>query len=62
MAHKTTQHTVDLHGTGKKLSFEVELVPSEHASALLAGNTNVAKVNVGGKEFFAVVGKTTLEA
>jgi hypothetical protein len=53
--------TLDLPHTDQKLSVEVELVPADTAPSLLAGNTNVAKVHIGGKEFFAVVGKTVID-
>jgi hypothetical protein len=53
--------TLEIPNTDKKLAVEVELVPADTAPSLLAGNTNVAKVLIGGKEFFAVVGKTVID-
>ena len=53
-------HTLSLPQTDKKLSVAVELVPADTTHSLLDEHPNVARVNIGGKEFLAVVGKTTI--
>ena len=60
MANTTSKHEITLPDSGKKLGVEVTLVPADHLPETLHGNTNVTKVNIAGKDFFAVVGKTTV--
>ena len=54
----TTLHHLEVPGTSQKVSVELELVAPDDMPASLAASRNVAKLEVGGHEFFAVVGKT----
>ncbi len=54
----TSKHTVTIPNADKTVSVEVELIPADKFAKSLAKNTNVAKVKVGGKDFYAVMGKT----
>jgi hypothetical protein len=51
---------VVLPESGKKIGVQVTLVPGDQLPETLHRNTNVTKVNIAGKDFFAVVGKTTV--
>jgi hypothetical protein len=55
----SSQHEIALE-SGKKLGLQVTLVPADQLPEALHGDTNVAKVQIAGKDFFAVVGKTTV--
>lgn len=59
MAIEKSTHELQLPNS-KKVKVEVSLVPAEQLPDVLHGNTNVTKLNIGGKDFFAVVGKTTV--
>ena len=58
MSSQKSSHEIQLPNS-KKVKVEVTLVPAEELPDTFHGNTNVTKLNVGGKDFFAVVGKTT---
>ena len=55
-----TTHALPVPGENKKVSVEMELVPSDKLPSSLHSSPNIAKVNLGGKEFFAVIGKTAV--
>jgi hypothetical protein len=54
----TTTQEVKLPNSNETIKVEVELIPADQFHDTFAKQTNVTKVNVDGKEFFAVVGKT----
>jgi hypothetical protein len=58
MAHQKSSHELAIPNSNQKVKVEVALVPADELPDTFHKNTNVAKVNVGGKDFFAVVGKT----
>jgi hypothetical protein len=55
-----TQATYELAipETDQKVSVEVDLIPAKDMPEALRKNTNVARVEIGGNEFFVVAGKT----
>jgi hypothetical protein len=57
---RATEHSIEIEGSEKPVKFEVELVPYDSLpSSLRAENeTNIARVDVGGKPFAVVLGKT----
>jgi len=57
----TSKHEIEMPAMDQSVSIEMELIPAEIFAKSLAGNTNVAKVQVKGRDFFAVLGKTTSE-
>ncbi len=56
----THSFQLNVPGSDKKVGVEMELVPTDKLPASLHNSPNVAKVNLGGKEFFAVMGKTAV--
>lgn len=56
----TSTHELPLPNSTQKVKVEVELVPADRIHESLRNSTNITKVNIGGQEFFAVVGKTAV--
>lgn len=57
---KLGKQRIPIPGTNRFLNLTVEAVPADKMPSSLKNVTNVAKVNIAGKPFFLVAGKTTV--
>lgn len=57
---RATSYQLDLPDSKSKVSVEMEMVPAESMPESLRSAPNVARVQLGGRDFFAVMGKTAV--
>ena len=62
LVRKRTQveYRLEVPDTDQLVSIELNVIPAGELPDLLQRNTNVVPINIGGKEFFLVAGKTVL--